>query len=293
MKIEEGFIPFKGYQTYYRTVGENTGDKKPIVFLHGGPGSSHNYFELLDELAEDGRMLVMYDQLGCGNSSTPSRPDLWNMATWTEELILLRKYLKLDEAHILGQSWGGMLLISYLIENQPEGVKSAILSSTLPSSSLWEQEQKRWISLMSDEEQNLLLSVAEKGNYDDPAYQKAEDHYMLLHSSDSITDSSPEPLRRKKASGKESYMVAWGPNEFSPQGNLKHFEYTERLNEIAVPSLIMSGANDLSSPVIGKTMYDGIPHAKWELFANSRHMPFVDEKEKYLAVLKKWLNDND
>ena len=32
------------------------------------------------------------------------------------ELIALREYLHLDRLHILGQSWGGMLIIAYLIE---------------------------------------------------------------------------------------------------------------------------------------------------------------------------------
>ena len=62
MKISEGYMPFMGQHTYYRTVGERT-DKAPLILLHGGPGSTHNYFEVLDRVAEeDGRMLVMYDQ---------------------------------------------------------------------------------------------------------------------------------------------------------------------------------------------------------------------------------------
>ena len=66
MEIREGYMPFLEYKTYYRVVGKNTGNKKPLVLLHGGPGSTHNYFEVLDRIAEeDGRQLVMYDQIGC------------------------------------------------------------------------------------------------------------------------------------------------------------------------------------------------------------------------------------
>ena len=68
MEIREGYMPFKGYKTYYRIVGKKTGNKKPLVLLHGGPGSTHNYFEVLDRLAEeDGRELVMYDRSDAGN----------------------------------------------------------------------------------------------------------------------------------------------------------------------------------------------------------------------------------
>ena len=51
MTVREGYMPFEGHQTYYRIVGESGGNKKPLILLHGGPGSTHNYFEVLDELA--------------------------------------------------------------------------------------------------------------------------------------------------------------------------------------------------------------------------------------------------
>ena len=53
MEIREGYMPYLEYKTYYRIVGKKTGDKKPLVLLHGGPGSTHNYFEVLDRLAEE------------------------------------------------------------------------------------------------------------------------------------------------------------------------------------------------------------------------------------------------
>ncbi len=40
-------------------------------------------------------------------------------------------------------------------------------------------------------------------------------------------------------------------------------------------------------------MYDRIPNSKWELFEYSRHMPFVEENEKYIKVLTEWLDAND
>ena len=67
----------------------------------------------------------------------------------------------------------------------------------------------------------------------------------------------------------------------------------DRLGEIEIPSLIMSGVSDLCSPLIAKTMYDGIPNSRWELFAHSHHMCFVEETEKYASILLPWLNAHD
>ena len=70
MKIEEGYMPFLGYKTYYRIVGTASKDKMPLLLLHGGPGSTHNYFEVLDRVAEEtGRQVISYDQIGCGITS--------------------------------------------------------------------------------------------------------------------------------------------------------------------------------------------------------------------------------
>nr|WP_330398805.1 alpha/beta fold hydrolase [Clostridioides difficile] len=123
MKITEGYMTFKGIKTYYRIVGENTEGKKPLVLLHGGPGSTKNYFEVLDKIAESGRQVIMYDQIGGGNSFVEGHPELFNADTWIEELIELRKHIGLDEIHLLGKSWGGRQAIWYALEYKPKGFK--------------------------------------------------------------------------------------------------------------------------------------------------------------------------
>lgn len=294
MKIKEGYMPFKDSKTYYRIVGECKANKKPLVLLHGGPGSTHNYFEVLDRIAEeDDRALIMYDQIGCGNSYVENHPEYFNAETWIEELIELRKYLDLDEIHIMGQSWGGMQAIWYAIEYQPKGVKSYILSSTLPSAKLWEIEQHRRISYMEQKFQDAFSKAEKTDNYKDPDYLKALDVFMTRHCMAAFTDESPKCLTREKKSGTESYLVGWGRNEFTPTGTLSGYEYTDRLHQIKTPCLITSGQRDLCSPYIAKTMYDNIPNAEWELFQYSRHVPFVEENDKYVEVLINWMNKND
>ena len=293
MKITEGYMPFEGFKTYYRIVGEKTPGKAPLVLLHGGPGSTHNYFEVLDKIAETGRQVIMYDQIGCGNSFVEGHPELFNADTWIKELIELRKHLGLDEIHLLGQSWGGMQTIWYALEYKPKGIKSYILSSTLSSAKLWEEEQKRRISYMSKEDQEALLGAVESRDYSSKEYNDALGRFMNMYCAGEVTEESPECLRRPKKAGTEAYIVGWGHNEFSPTGTLAGYEFTDRLHEIKEPCLITSGAIDLCSPYIAKVMHDRIPNSSWELFQFSRHMPFVEETEKYMDVLTKWLDAND
>ena len=294
MEIREGYMPFLEYKTYYRVIGKNTGNKKPLVLLHGGPGSTHNYFEVLDRIAEeDGRQLVMYDQIGCGNSYVENRPDLWNSKVWIEELIELRKHLDLDEIHLLGQSWGGMQTLEYVCNYKPEGLKSIILSSTLPASWLWAEEAQRMIAQMPQDMQDAIKKATESGDYSSPEYQAAEAEYMRQHCAGEVTENDPECLRRPKKAGRESYVVGWGPNEFTPLGTLKDYDVIDQLGDIKEPALIINGGNDLCTPYVAKFMYDRIPNSEWELFRTCRHMCFVEDNDHYVEVLKKWMNKND
>ena len=267
-------MPFKGFQTYYRIVGEEYkgNGKAPLICLHGGPGSTHNYYEVLDNVADDDqRMIVMYDQIGCGN------------------------HLGLDTCHIIGQSWGGMMQICYGIDYKDhlDGVKSFIISSGHPSSSLWEKEGLRRIKMMPQDMQDAINHALETGDFTGEAYDAAVTEYMDRYCNYWLGEDAPECCKRPKKSGSESYVYGWGPNEFAPTGTLKDFEYVDRLGEIEVPSLIMSGISDLCSPLVAKTMHDGIKGSKWILWERARHTCFVDRHDDYCVELIKWMNEHD
>ena len=255
---------------------------------------SHNYFEIFDDFAKrTDRQLVMYDQIGCGQSSIPDDPSVYNAHTWVEELKALRDYLHLDRVHLLGQSWGGMLEIIYLCDEMPAGIKSATFASTLSSAKLWSKENHRLIKQLPQDEQTAIENAEHQNDFSGDDYLRANDHFMALHSHVPYSKSAPECLTRPKRVGTLAYNTAWGPNEYTPQGNLGNYEYTDKLHHMYVPTLITSGTNDLCTPLVAKTMYDALPNAKWELFAGARHMSFVEQPENYQNVLANWLAAND
>ncbi len=295
MEIHEGYIPFMGYKTYYRAVGKCEGNKKPLILLHGGPGSTHNTLEVLDCLANDGRMLIYYDQLGCGLSSIEgSHKELWNKETWVKELDNLREYLHLDEVHLLGHSWGGMLEITYISDTDHKGVKSVVLSSTLPSSSLWAKEQHRLIKFMPLEDQRAIEEAERTNTWTSPEYIKANEDFMHMFVNNiKYTGESPECLRRPKVFGREAYETAWGPNEFCPLGNLKDWEYLDKMKSWDIPTLITDGGEDESTPFINMQMHNAVKGSKWVIFQYSQHMSYTQEHEKYVNLVKEFLNQHD
>ena len=133
MDGQEGTIRVDGYQVWYRCVGRGG---IPLLLLHGGPGAGHDYLEPLAALAAD-RLLVFYDQLGCGRSDQPNDRSLWRLERSVAEVDTVRRALHLEQLHLLGHSWGGWLAIEYLLTHPP-GVVSVVLASTSSSiPSLW------------------------------------------------------------------------------------------------------------------------------------------------------------
>jgi L-proline amide hydrolase len=236
-----------------------------LLCLHGGPGGCHDPLEGIGALAAQGRRVVFYDQLGSGESSRPDDPSLWSVETFMEQLESVRQGLGLDELHLFGSSWGGMLALEYAF-TRPPGLASLILNSTPTSAPRWAAET------------GLLAAGIDEDEF-------KHRHICRL-------DPEPEALARARAKfGTQVYETMWGPNEFTPTGTLKEWDVIGRLGEVELPTLITSGRYDECTPTLVEPLAQGIRGARWVLFEDSAHMAYLEEPERYLEVTGAFLED--
>jgi L-proline amide hydrolase len=80
-----------------------------------------------------------------------------------------------------------------------------------------------------------------------------------------------------------------GPSEFHVVGTIRDWDITERLPEIDVPTLLVSGRYDEATPRIVAEIRDRIPNAEWVLMEASSHSPHVEEPERFLDVVEGFL----
>ncbi len=145
MRTTEGFVDFRGHRTWYHVAGDLDNPapgRIPLLLLHGGPGGTSDGFVPIDELANEGRPVVRYDQIGSGRSDRPRDPSFWTIDSFIEELRIVRQELGLTRLHLLGHSWGGMLALEYLF-TRPKGVASLVLASSPSSTKMWTDEARR------------------------------------------------------------------------------------------------------------------------------------------------------
>lgn len=288
MHEQEGFIPVAGEnRVWYRIVGGGAGRENiPLLALHGGPGVPHDYIENLADLASDTRRVILYDQLGCGRSDKPDDTSLWRVDRFVEELGIVRRELGLDQIHLLGQSWGGMLAIEYAL-TQPQGLISLILASTLSSMPMWIAEANRLRNELPPEVEATLLRHEIAGTTDDPEYQQA----MMVFYERHVIRVVPMPDQVKRALDQvgQVYNTMNGPSEFHVIGVIKDWDRTDRLSEIHVPTLITSGRYDESTPRINEVLHKGIAGSEWIIFEKSSHMAHIEEPELYLPAVQSFM----
>jgi L-proline amide hydrolase len=293
--ITEGFIPFKGYRTWHKIVGarEEAG-KLPLLLLHGGPGACHDYLWSLAAMAQTGRRVIFYDQIGCGLSHIDkSKPEMWTVDLYCEEIDAVRKALGLERIHLLGQSWGGMLTMEYLIR-QPRGVASATIASSPASMIQWVAEANRLREQLPPEVNAILLKHEAAGTTNSPEYQSAMMEFYNRHVCRVVPN--PEYVQRtfaKLAEHPEVYHTMNGPSEFHVTGTLKNWDVTVELPRINVPTLVTSGRHDEATPLIARTVHEGIRCSEWVLFENSSHMAHVEEAALYMRVLEKFIGQHE
>jgi L-proline amide hydrolase len=85
------------------------------------------------------------------------------------------------------------------------------------------------------------------------------------------------------------YGTMNGPTEFTVVGTIKDFDITDRLGEIEVPVLLVSGEHDEVRPHLTAEMHELLRDGERVVFEDSSHMPHVEEPERFLAVVEEFL----
>jgi len=122
MSTEPLHLDIDGLDVGYRQAGEGP----PLVLLHGFLCDSRCWTRQLAELS--GQFTVIaWDAPGAGSSSDPPNP--FTLADWSRCLARFLDKLGVEQAHIAGLSWGGVLAQEFY-RLAPRRVLRLILADT-------------------------------------------------------------------------------------------------------------------------------------------------------------------
>jgi proline iminopeptidase len=282
------FAQINGTRIYFDVEGSSyqidgaTVQQKPVCFvLHGGPGGTHvGYKPHLTPLTKY-MQFVYIDNRGSGLSEK-GEPSSYTLENNVEDIEALRKYLGLEKIILLGQSYGGMVAMSYALKYQ-QHLEALILLTTSPSFTFLEKA-KTFIQEHGNEEQQEMADLLWRG-----AFSSDEElirYYEVMAPLYQYSFNPAAPKTKPAFPGKRSFeALNEGFGKF-----LRTFDLRDNLHTISTPTLVIGGVHDWITPVEdSKLIASKLPNSELVIFENSSHSVIQDEYEKFLRVMSEFL----
>lgn len=281
------------YHVWVKSVGDPNARIR-LLLLHGGPGTTHEYFENFEKaLVPWGVQVIYYDQLGSGRSDHPDDDALWTIDRFVGEVEQVRSALKLTPQRfcLLGHSWGGILAIEYALKYQ-QNLKCLVISNMMASAPAYNAYATN--VLMPAMDQKLLAEakgLEKAGKTDDARYMQImmpmhyEQHFLRRPA-----EEWPDPVNRAFAHINEHiYTLMQGPSELGLSGRLKDWDRFSDLSKITVPALVIGARFDTMDPVYMASMAVRLPKGEFLYLPNSGHMAMWDDPDRYFVGLGNYL----
>ena len=279
------FIEHALGKTHYTVRGARS-EKPPIVWLHGGPGGTHNPKSRLFDLAE-GRQVYAYTQMGSGKSGDlPKRRR--TVATFVKELHTLIATWGLDRFHLMGGSWGATLALEYGLRHPESGLQSLVLQPPMLSAIDWQRDAKQLIRAMSKEDQKVIRYCHDIGATDASVYQAVMRRYYRKHvlRNDKKLDAM---FSRDNPRGAAIYEHMWGPSEFVATGTLKDHDRTPHLKNVKFPTLIVCGEHDEATPATGQRYAKRLHNGQFEMIRGASHVIWEEQPARLRKAINRFL----
>lgn len=288
----------------YETFGSlgNSDLALPVIAVNGGPGLSHAYMvqnDLWERVARN-RLVILYDQRGTGASkrlaegvsqsgaSQAALPQTQlsqtqlsqTMDAQVADLDAVRQALGLNKVALLGDSYGGLLVMAYAAAH-PEHVAKLVLSDS-PGPS-WKSIVHVLPEVFPDIEEENQQEEQKLGPATDAAARAGlRNHFRMIF-------YSPEK--------RDAYMSRMGDLGYEPAvaqavgKATSDLDLTPKLAGFKFPALVMTGRYDMNvAPLTAWRLAHAIPGAKIVFFEKSGHLPAYEEPDKYITVLEDFLN---
>ena len=259
MKIETNKIT-----TNYETTDQFEGDT--VVLSHSLGSSLIMWDPQIDEFSKNFQIL-RYDTRGHGNSSAPSGS--YTMELLVDDAVALLDALKIEKAHWVGLSMGGMIGQGLALKS-PERLKSLTLCNTM--SVIREEMKEVWKNRIKTGERFGMHHLV--------------DFTMERWFTESYREMGTEEYQRIHTQFLETSVYGY----VGCCHAIYNLNYVEQLNQISVPTHIIAGDQDLATPVAeSRVMHDQIAGSSLTVIEGAAHLSNVEKTEAFNASLAKFL----
>jgi pimeloyl-ACP methyl ester carboxylesterase len=246
------YVCADGLDVWTEQVGQG-----PEVLLIGGLGDTVESWQFqLDGLADRYR-LIAFDNRGAGRTAMPD--GAVSVEVMADDAAAVLRALGAHSAHVAGFS-GGSIISQELALRHPGLVRSLVLQSTWSSMDTYLRAWARFVHRL------LEIEPSERAFL--------EDFFLCIYTARAHNDGSV---------GRFIEQVLAFPHK-QPTEDVQAFlhafvdhDTTDRLGEIAAPTLVLAGGRDMTSrPELCRAVAQLIPGARFEVLENEAHQPFQE-----------------
>lgn len=246
------------------------GNGPPLIFLHGIGGNRHNWSEQVKTFSF-GHRAIAWDARGYGDSDDYQGP--CRFEDFSDDLSRLMDHLKIDQAHLVGLSMGGRILMDFGVRH-PSRIRSLVIAGSFPSfgRALTPAQQAEFMRLRRE--------PLEQGRSFEELAPQLVDSLVGPHASAEARQRMSESIAHLRV---ESYLKTLEAT--------MGFDRTDVLANITAPTLLLYGEFDtLVTPEAGRAVQSALPHAEYRVIAEAGHLVNIERPKEFNAVVAEFLS---
>jgi proline iminopeptidase len=255
--------------------------RRPLLTINGGMLFDHGMlWPALAPLAAR-RQIILYDQRGRGESSTPSDPATARIEDDAEDVGALRRALGIPSWDVLGHSWGGGIAMLSAASDRA-GVHRLVTVDAVGPTSQWIPTLRRnALAGLSGEMRNRLERIDER----------------------SLTSTDPEVHAEQTQAIYPAWFADPGmaakfalPRVVNQTGatvlarlRAQHYDWRREVSAVRAPTLVIHGALDPLPVETSLEILSLIPGSTHAVIPDAGHMPFWEAPDVFFPLVESFL----
>lgn len=240
----------------------------PVVMLSHSLASDMALWDAQLEALEGRWRVLRYDTRGHGGSEATPGP--YHLDLLGDDAVRLLDHLEIDHVHWVGISMGGMIGQNLALCHA-DRLRSAALCDT--AARIPAEAKPAW-------EERIALARRE-------GMAPLVEPTLARWFTDAYRARAPEPYRRIRQQILDTDVAGFT----GCAAAIMELDYLDRLGEIDLPTLILVGDDDLSTPPPNsEAMHERIAGSELHVIADARHLTCVEQAEAFNSLLLAFLD---
>lgn len=244
-----------GMQMYYELHGQE--GKAVVLFIHG-LGSSTQDWELQTPYFAGDYQVLLVDIRGHGRSGKPAGP--YSVRQFAQDVVMLLDQLKIDKAHVVGLSMGGMIAFQ-MAADYPERMLTMTIANSGPAvvARTLKERFAIWMRFFIVR----LLGMQKMGE----------------------TLAKRLFVRPEEEALRQTFIQRWAENDprayMDAMRGIVGWSVEDKISRMHVPTLVLASDQDYTPVAVKQAYVAQMPNATLKVLPDSHHAVAVERPELF------------